>query len=156
MKRITKVAIAVFACIIPITAVFLVYSEPIVVLNHDFGVSCNWTCLDEQLLQFDIIYPYVQIKLDIQVDEILGDHPDPSINRTITLTDPYLAIWAYYEIDTTGTYSTGWIPPDSPYFTLYPGTFNISIRGNGWYYGGFNGHITVYARSQIHMFIYGG
>lgn len=156
MNRKAKAAIAVVVCVIPITAVFLVYSEPIVVLSHPFAVYCNWECLDEQLLQFDINWPYVQFKVEVIVDEILGDHPDPSINRTITVSDPIGLLYASWEINTPGNYSTSWVPPpDALSFILRYGTYNITIRGNGWYYGGFNGHITVYARTQVHVFIYG-
>ncbi|MDO8123413.1 MAG: hypothetical protein Q6364_03445 [Candidatus Hermodarchaeota archaeon] len=132
-----------------------VYSGPIVVYTHPFAVAYNWTCIDEQVLQFEINWPYVQWKLEVNVEEITGNYPGPGLTRNITVYDSVGIIWAYFEIDTPGVYSTIWIPPDSPLFTLVPGTFNISIQGIGWYYGGFHGQITVYARTQIHAFIYG-
>jgi hypothetical protein len=159
MNRRRKAAIAVIVCVIPISAVFLVYSGPIVTYTHPFAVYCNWTCLDEQVLQFEVSWPYIQWKLVVNVTEIMGYHTHPDINRTITVYDSYgIFIWGYLEINTTGIYETVWAPTEIPQGAsppFAPGAWNISIRGNGWYYGGFQGQITVYARTLIHSIIYG-
>jgi hypothetical protein len=154
MDRKTKAVIAVIACIIPITAVILVYSEPIVVYTHPFAVSCNWTCIDEQILQFEVNWPYIEWKVEVNVTEITGYYPGSGITRNITVYD-LGGMYAYMEINNPepGIYSTNWIPTNAWGWTS--DTWNISIKGNGWYYGGFQGHITVYARSLIHVFIYG-
>ncbi|MFX0078757.1 MAG: hypothetical protein ACFE8O_05900 [Candidatus Hermodarchaeota archaeon] len=155
MNRKTKAAIAVIVCIIPISVVFLGYTGLIVVYTHPFAVYCNWTCLDEQILQFEVNPPYIQWKLVVNVTEITGDHPHPDINRTITVYDSYgIYIWTYMEINTTGIHSTVWADTEIP-SGFAPGAWNISIRGNGWYFGGFQGQITVYARTLAHILMYG-
>ncbi len=161
MNRKRKAAIAAIVCIIPISVVFIGYSGVIVVYTHPFAVYCNWTCLDEQVLQFEVHPPYIQWKLVVNVTEIMGDHPDPAINRTITVHDCYgIFIWGYMEINTTGIYEAEWAPTEIPQpassVGFAPGAWNISIRGNGWYYGGFQGQITVYARTLAHILMYGG
>lgn len=157
MNRKSKAALAVIACIIPISAVFLVYSGPIVVYTHPFAVYCNYTCLDEQVLQFDVNWPYIQWKLVVNVTEITGYHTHPDINRTITVYDSHgIFIWAYMEINTTGIHSTVWAPTELSTIPFAPDAWNISIRGNGWYFGGFQGQITVYARTLSHIIMYGG
>ena len=155
MNRKAKAAIAVVLCIIPIALVYLVYSEPIVVYTHPFAVSCNIACVDVQVLQFEVHWPYIEWKLEVNVTQITGWFSGPEIARNISVHDLWGMWYAHMEIDNTTpqVYSTNWIPTN---VHGYPSnTWNITIQGNGFPYGGFQGQITVYARSQIHVIIYG-
>jgi hypothetical protein len=156
MDRRAKIFVAVIACIIPIVLVVWAMGNPTVVFTHQFGVSCNWECIDEQSFEVDVGWPYWQIKVDIEVEGVTGHHPDPSIIKTIEIRDSAGGLVRFLNITEVGNYTTDWF-----YITQVGGPipiheiYNITARGNGYFYGGFHGQLTVYARGVINVFYYG-
>jgi hypothetical protein len=156
MERRTKLMIAIPLCVIPIVLVAWTWGPTTVVFTTPVSVHCNWQCVDEESFEVEVGWPNWQIKVDVEVETFTGNHTDPSIIKMIEIHDSagnFVRNLTYTDV---GNYTTGWffitqVGGPLPIHEIY----NITARGNGWFYGGWHGHITVYACGIINVFYYG-
>lgn len=145
MNRRAKVIIAVAVFVIPIS-VYMVWSHPSMVYSQPFSVYGLYNLVDEEIFEVGIGWPNTQMQVVVEVTDITGIQLPLNFN-IVDIHDSTGLLVDHFIINDLGNYSTSWFNAQ--------GVCNITVQGNGYPGGGFEGQITVYARGPIYVFIYG-
>ncbi len=156
MDRRVKVGLALVLVLgVTIVGVTTAASPPTLTYTNSFTVHGMWDYVDEEVHNFTVGWPYWQFKVVVNVTEMVGGYPNPSLVRDVDIyRSPGFSspghLMQHLEISEVGIRSTNWITAG--------GYFNITIRAGHDYAlggGGFSGQVSVYCRGWVYVILYG-